>query len=272
MNAHKPLFTAIITTLALSSAPLFAGNGPGPGQTGATQQSACPVVTTTTITPTEVESLSFMREEEKLAHDVYTALGAQWQTNVFNNIASSEQTHTAQVKCLLDAFNLPDSALTEAGKFNNADLQNLYDALLARGATSLTEALNVGALIEETDILDLRKAIESAQAPEIKTVYESLLKGSENHLRAFTGALAQQGLSYTPQVMASDDVATILAGSVGAGTAANPTVFDFNHGELNIPQVHLRLNGNMLAETYRVKMRASEDGLSFVITDLQPVQ
>ncbi|MGI9258025.1 MAG: DUF2202 domain-containing protein, partial [Gammaproteobacteria bacterium] len=50
-----------------------------------------------TITPgvlsvAEEAGILFMREEEKLARDVYLALGEQWGMNVFDNISSSEQT------------------------------------------------------------------------------------------------------------------------------------------------------------------------------------
>ena len=37
----------------------------------------------------ELTSLSFMREEEKLARDVYITLYSKWSVNIFNNISSS---------------------------------------------------------------------------------------------------------------------------------------------------------------------------------------
>ncbi len=60
------------------------------------------------LTEAEVEGLLYMREEEKLAHDVYVTLYGIWGTPVFQNIANSEQTHTEAVKNLLDIYGLED--------------------------------------------------------------------------------------------------------------------------------------------------------------------
>ena len=54
------------------------------------------------------------------------------------------------------------------------------------GAQSLGNALKVGAAIEEIDILDLQEYMKIIEERAIRQVYENLLKGSENHLRAFT--------------------------------------------------------------------------------------
>ena len=56
----------------------------------------------TNLSDIEVEGLLYMREEEKLARDVYLTLYDQWNINIFKNIAASEQTHTDAVKILLD--------------------------------------------------------------------------------------------------------------------------------------------------------------------------
>ena len=42
----------------------------------------------------EAEGLLFMREEEKLAQDVYLTLFEEWSVTTFRNISNSEQTHT----------------------------------------------------------------------------------------------------------------------------------------------------------------------------------
>jgi len=141
------------------------------------------------LTETEVDGLIYMREEEKLARDLYLALYEQWGLPLFQNIAGSEQTHTDAVKHLLDVYGIADPAEDTAGIFTNPDLQALYDELIATGSRSLADALKVGAAIEEIDILDLRAALEEATNPEVRQVYENLLKGSENHLRAFTAIL-----------------------------------------------------------------------------------
>ena len=58
----------------------------------------------------EASHLTFMREEEKLARDVYLKF-AKWYRDqpVFNTIATrSEQTHTDTLRDKLDQYGLPD--------------------------------------------------------------------------------------------------------------------------------------------------------------------
>jgi hypothetical protein len=151
----------------------------------------------------EVATLLYMREEEKLAHDVYIALYETWGTPVFQNIAGSEQTHTDSIRLLLDQYGLDDPAATTApGVFVDQTLQALYDQLVATGSESLSSALRVGAAIEEIDIIDLQEAIDGADNADIILVYQNLMKGSRNHLRAFVSTLDQQvGEGYQPQYL-----------------------------------------------------------------------
>lgn len=149
---------------------------------------------------TESDGLLFMREEEKLARDVYIYLFAEWGAGVFDNIAESEQTHTDAILALLDKYDIADPVGNNAeGVFVNTYLQALYDALIINGSSSLINALYVGAEIEEIDILDIQALVDALEGNEdIATVYESLLKGSRNHLRAFVKNLANQGVDYAP--------------------------------------------------------------------------
>ena len=153
------------------------------------------------LSASEVDGLVFMREEEKLAHDVYVTLYAQWGLPVFNNIANSEATHTAAIKVLLDRYGIADPAAGKGvGEFTNSDLQKLYEQLVAQGSQSLTEALKVGISIEEIDIRDLQTRLTETSSPDIQLVYNNLLRASENHLRAFTTNLQRQtGGSYSSQ-------------------------------------------------------------------------
>lgn len=151
----------------------------------------------------EIAGLLFMREEEKLAHDVYVALFNVWGAQVFANIADSETEHTEAIRQLILSHGLPDPAATTApGVFVNTELQALYDQLVAMGQPSLIEALKVGCLIEEKDIQDINdKKTLVLDEPDIVQVYDHLLCGSRNHLRAFNSNLLQQGVTYVPQVI-----------------------------------------------------------------------
>ena len=130
-------------------------------------------------------ALTYLVEEEKLAHDVYVTLGALWGSNVFANIADSETTHQDLVAPLLAARAIPDPRSAEVGVFTDPDLQALYDDLVARGSASVDEAIQVGIVIEEKDITDLNAAIAAEDEPDVISVLERLSAGSENHLGSF---------------------------------------------------------------------------------------
>lgn len=144
-----------------------------------------------TIGTEEREDLVFMREEEKVARDIYIMMYKRWGVRVFDNIAHSEETHMTAILRLLDRYAISDPVGTNAvGVFSDQHLQEMYDALLARGNTSRDEAYKVGVLIEETDIADLKKAISRTDNRDIVRVYTNLLNGSLNHLSAFSRVLA----------------------------------------------------------------------------------
>lgn len=177
------------------------------------------------LTTEEIDSLIFMREEEKLAHDVYLAMYDLWGLSIFKNIAKSEQSHTEAVKGLLDTYDIPDPAdASPAGVFQNPDLQNLYDELTELGTKSLGDALKVGAAIEEIDILDLQNSLEFVKNSAVQRVYQNLLKGSENHLRAFTSTLEKQtGELYTPQYLSEAAYEDIISTGSDRGSRESET-------------------------------------------------
>ena len=169
------------------------------------------------LTDTELAGLAQMREEEKLAHDVYATLGDQWGLRVFSNIAASESTHTAAVKTLLDRYGLADpSDGLAAGEFSDPAMQSLYDTLVAQGSESLVAALTVGATIEDLDIADLQTL--ATDTPDIALVYANLEKGSRNHLRAFTKQLDKNGATYTPAHITQEQYEAIIDSDMERGS------------------------------------------------------
>jgi hypothetical protein len=170
------------------------------------------------ITGSQSDWLKFMREEEKLAHDLYVAFGEIYTTPVFKNIPRAELNHMNAVLTILATYSIEDPASTENGVFNNADLQALYNTLLAQGKTSLVEALKVGALVEETDILDLAKVYELTPGDDLTAMTEALMLGSRNHLRAFARVLKVNGVDYTPVALSLDDYTAIVTTGWERGT------------------------------------------------------
>jgi hypothetical protein len=168
------ILSLVLFSLAISS-PVTAGNM---NQTGGEA----------TLTSGEEAGLLFMREEEKLARDVYLALFDEWGLRVFDNIADSEQQHMEAVLGLILKYGLDDPALGP-GEFLNPDLQGLYYQLLAKGRLSIVDAIEVGVIIEETDIEDIDALLQETTKNDIKRVYSNLLDGSYNHLAAFNSHL-----------------------------------------------------------------------------------
>lgn len=188
-------------------------------QSNATLYSVLDQTVAEDLSPEEQEGLVFMREEEKLARDVYIVMFEKWNQKVFNNISQSEQRHTDAVLYLLNRYEITDPVVDNTvGVFTNQDLQTLYNQLIEQGSVSLVEALKVGAAIEEIDILDLDKQIESVVDNEdIKIVYDNLLNGSYNHLRAYVRNLANQGVNYAPQYLSQEEFDEIMSSTNSHG-------------------------------------------------------
>lgn len=167
----------------------------------------------------EEDGLLFMVEEEKLAQDVYGFLYQKWNQQVFGNIGQSESTHVSAVKSLLEKYdiNLP-TTLSNSGIFVNTDLQKLYNNLTQQGANSLVDALKVGAAVEEIDILDLEKRLKQTDKADIQLIYDNLMRGSRNHLRAFVRNMQNQGHDYQPQYLTNDTYSQIINSANEQGT------------------------------------------------------
>lgn len=191
--------TALASVIGITgvSAAVLTGTPPAPVAvsqppqevTAADEVQALEEESTSTETTSTEDLLLYLIEEEKLAHDVYTVLGQTWGGNTFTNILASESTHQDQVLSLLNAYGLADPRSPEIGVFVNPDLQALYDQLIAQGLTSQTEAYKVGVLIEETDIADLTRAMNSTTDTSILATLDKLRSASESHLAAFSKKL-----------------------------------------------------------------------------------
>ena len=160
----------------------------------------------------EEQSLLFMREEEKLARDVYLTFYEEWEKPVFTNIAESEQTHTDAVADKIEKYGLPDPVIDDTvGTFVNSFLLEKYYELVAKGQTSELDALMVGAFIEELDIIDLQESIEKTDEADIQELYSNLMRGSRNHLRAFVELIEDAtGEDYEAQLLDQDSVDAIV--------------------------------------------------------------
>jgi len=202
---------------SISQAVSASGNGNGNGGNGNGTGTSVLDLPASDLNADETAALLYMREEEKLARDVYNFLYTTWGQSTFQNIAASEQKHMDEIKLLLDRYNLTDPALAP-GQFTDANLQALYTQLTAQGSLSLGDALKVGAAIEEIDIRDLQTRIALTDNADLQQVFNNLMSGSSSHLQAFTSALfAQTGETYQPQYLNADQYQSILNSTASNG-------------------------------------------------------
>ncbi|MDP3929835.1 MAG: DUF2202 domain-containing protein [Bacteroidota bacterium] len=159
----------------------------------------------------ELASLKIMREEEKLAHDVYMNLYRKWNTPIFSNIAASEQTHSNAVLTLLNKYQITDPVGNNAeGIFTDTTLQTIYNQLVVKGNSSNLDGFIVGATVEDLDIFDLNHWLTKIDNQDIKFVYENLNKGSRNHLRSFYTQILQSGGTYKAQYLTQEQLEAII--------------------------------------------------------------
>lgn len=205
------LFTLVFLTMSgsLLQAQGY-GRGKGAGNRG-NFCSACIQMPKQDIDEKEKSALIYMREEEKLARDVYLTLFEKWNFIIFKNIANSEDRHTEAIRQLLDKYEIDDPVKDDAiGVFTNVELKKLYDDLMAKGEKSLKDAFIVGATIEDVDIFDLNERIAETDNDDIICVFNNLKQGSENHIRAFIRQIERSGGTYEAQYISQLELETIL--------------------------------------------------------------
>jgi len=212
MNIGKQLAATILATTVLATTAASAAGNRGDGMSEASSLDA------STLDATEEANLVYMREEEKLARDVYITFYETWSLPVFDNIADSEETHTTQVEDMLEKYRVPDPVVDDTvGVFVDPKLASLYTTLVARGSAESLAALYVGAAIEEIDMIDLQAAIDATDNADIRQLYENLMSGSRNHLRAYVGQIEDLGIVYEAQYLTQEEVDAIVDSPVERG-------------------------------------------------------
>ena len=170
------------------------------------------------LTQEERAGMVLMREEEKLAHDVYYSLFQKWGLKPFSNIQNSESRHMLAMKYMLDRYQITDPIQNNTvGVFQSVELQKLYKDLVTKGLSSRENAVQTGLLIEEMDIADLQKLMNQTDNEDLRIVYANLLRGSRNHLRAFSRLMSRSSGSYTPQYLSQEEFDKIASGKQEKG-------------------------------------------------------
>ena len=182
MKTRNLIIASII--LACIVSPLLAKGPKGPN-----------VPPSVTLSDAEIEHLTLLREEEKLARDVYLALFDVWNAQIFANISVSEQRHMDSVKGLIDKYGMEDPVVDDTpGAFTSTVFAELYVSLVTKGSQSLLDALEVGVIIEELDIHDIEEMLNDPDVTklDVRRVLANLLAGSYNHLDAFNKQILLQ--------------------------------------------------------------------------------
>jgi hypothetical protein len=182
-----------------SAQPLGQGQGAGPGLgqgygtgPGTVAPVLLPQTDATPLSATERADILFMREEEQMAHDLYTRWAGMYTVPIFSNIASSETQHVAEVRLLMDRYGLSDDlAGTASTGYHNATIQSLYATLATQGDASLNGAFEAGLAVEERDIADLDRVLPGTTRADVTQVWTNLRQGSMNHRSSFLRQLGQ---------------------------------------------------------------------------------
>jgi hypothetical protein len=200
------------------------GNGPGLGNGACCGECAFGTVNATPVVDLSFEAreeLLRMRQEEKLARDVYAALGEQWGADIFA-ITNAEQRHMDAMERMLDRFGMEDPVTNDArGVFADQAFTDLYNELVEAGSDSLLDALNVGAKIEELDLHDLRVAGDGVDDPVLTMVYGNLERATRNHLRAFAAQIEANNGTYIAEHLTQAEFDAIADSAFERGNRGN---------------------------------------------------
>ena len=164
-----------------------------------------------TLEEAELARILFIREEEKLAYDVYKTMFDKYGATVFQNIPNSELSHMESMLTIIKKYELVDPVdVNPRGIFKNTTLQALYNQLIEKGNISILSAYQVGALIEELDISDLTSSQAVTNNQDVRLVYDFLNKGSRNHLRSFYKNIKFSNGTYTPIYLSQSEFDSIV--------------------------------------------------------------
>lgn len=176
--------------------------------------------TSSTLSQDLLNTLSYMGNEERLAYDVYNKLYEAYPAlNQMKNIAQrAEYKHIQTVQALVQKYASDLTAFTNLNEtegfsieFSTADIKSmpagvynidaisaLYDTLITKGLQSKQDALEVGCMVEVTDIDDLDadiKIAEKSGAEDIVAAFNFLRDGSYAHYWAFDKGLKNMGVT-----------------------------------------------------------------------------
>lgn len=191
--------------------PLAILNVDADGISTLTRASVAPVLTVTaSLSADEIEFLFALREDEKMARDLYTVFAAKYSTAPqIDRIAAAENSHIAYVEAVLDYYEISYPAMTAAGLFEDAKRQAIYNELADKSGTLLEVYATMAAVEEES--VSAYKSVQSEITNEnIALVITNMIKASSNHLKAAVCQIIVGGSTYTPLYLSAEEFGTIV--------------------------------------------------------------
>lgn len=192
--------------------PLAILNVDADGISTLTRASVAPVLTVTdSLSADEIEFQFALREDEKMARDLYTVFAAKYSTAPqIDRIAAAENSHIACVEAVLDYYEISYPAMTAAaGLFEDAKRQAIYNELADKSGTLLEVYATMAAVEEES--VSAYKSVQSEITNEnIALVITNMIKASSNHLKAAVCQIIAGGGTYTPLYLSAEEFGTIV--------------------------------------------------------------
>lgn len=160
------------------------------------------------FTEKEISAITNLIGKEKIAKDVYENFYAQYQNNLFGNIAKRKQKHIDIWKNILAKQNITvdeNDALAET--------ENLKNQLISEGIDEVS-ALKTAVKIEEMNLADIGNLIWTTSKKNIRTDAYGVECGTRNHLFVFYRAVKEKNGNYTHIYLSGKQFKNIVNGAV----------------------------------------------------------
>lgn len=204
--------------LADNDAPLAILSVESDGTSVLTRANITPLLDVTLpLTADEIEFLYAIREDEKVARDLYLAFSAKYPTAAqISKIAAAEGSHITCVEAVLDYYEIEYPALGANGVFEDVARQALYDELSDKSST-LVEAFSTMALVEEETIFAYKSVQGKITNTNLSLIVANMIKASSNHLRAAVRQVTALGESYVPSYLTTEEFNIIINSAFQCG-------------------------------------------------------
>lgn len=200
--------------------PIVLLNVESDGTSLLTRANAAPIFEVTSpLTADEIEFLYAIREDEKLAHDLYKAFSAKYPTAApISKIATAEASHVACIEAMLDYYEIAYPTLSANGVFEDPTRQARYNELVNKSST-LVEAFSTMARVEDETIFAYQSVQGQIINVNISLVVANMIKASSNHLRATVRQVITLGGTYTPSFLTTEEFDAIIGSTFQGGNA-----------------------------------------------------